>query len=107
MFITMNRIPVHEEHWPDFEERFKNRIGLVDQAPGFIRNMVLRPADGTGDAHVVLTMWETREDFQTWTKSDAFLQAHYRAGQDTGKAREAFKGPGKLETFESVTDTGP
>ncbi|HXH65410.1 MAG TPA: antibiotic biosynthesis monooxygenase [Mariprofundaceae bacterium] len=106
MFITMNRIPVHQGQWPDFEERFRNRIGLVDQAPGFIRNMVLRPTDDTGDCHIVLTMWENREAFENWTKSDSFLQAHYRARQDAQKAKETFKGPSKLETFESVTDTG-
>lgn len=106
MYITMNRIPVHEDHWPDFEERFRNRIGLVDQATGFIRNMVLRPTDDSSDSHIVLTMWESREAFENWTKSDSFLQAHYRASQDSQKAKESFKGPGKLETFESVTDTG-
>jgi heme oxygenase (mycobilin-producing) len=106
MYITMNRIPIREDHWPDFEKRFKNRIGLVDQAHGFIRNMVLRPAEGSSDAHVVLTMWETREDFENWTKSDAFLQAHYRTSQDSEKAKETFKGPSRLELFESITDTG-
>jgi heme-degrading monooxygenase HmoA len=106
MFVTMNRIPVHEEHWPDFEERFRNRLGLVDKAPGFVRNMVLRPVDGTTDCHVVMTLWENREAFENWTKSDAFLQAHYRGDQGTQNAKDTFKGPGKLESFEAVTDSG-
>ena len=105
MFVTMNRIPVHEDHWPDFEDRFKHRLGLVDKAPGFLRNLVLRPVDGTTDCHVVLTLWEDREAFAAWTKSEAFIQAHYRSPQDAGKAKEAFKGAGKLEAFESVTDS--
>ena len=106
MFVTMNRIPVHEEHWPDFEDRFKHRLGRVDKAPGFVRNLVLRPADGSAECHIVMTLWEDREAFENWTKSDAFIQAHYRTTQDAQKAKEAFKGPGKLETFESVTDSG-
>lgn len=106
MFVTMNRIPVHEEHWPDFEERFKNRLGLVDNAPGFIRNMVLRPADGTTDCHIVMTLWKDRQAFEQWTKSEAFLQAHYRNTEGGQRSKDTFKGPGKLETFESVTDSG-
>jgi len=101
VFVTMSRIPVREDHWTDVEERLRNRLGLVDLAPGFVRNIVLRPAGGT-DAHIVMTLWENREAFETWTKSDAFIQAHYRGNQ----AKEAFKGPGTLEVFEAVTDSG-
>ena len=73
---------------------------------GCVRSLVLRPADGSAECHIVMTLWEDREAFENWTKSDAFIQAHYRTTQDAQKAKEAFKGPGKLETFESVTDSG-
>ena len=42
--IVTNRIPVNDAYKIDFEERFKERIGLVDSSPGFIRNEVHRPA---------------------------------------------------------------
>jgi heme-degrading monooxygenase HmoA len=106
MFVTMNRIPVREEHWPDFEDRFRHRLGMVDKAPGFLRNLVLRPVDGSTECHVVMTLWEDRKAFEEWTKSDAFIHAHYRSNQTAQKAKETFKGPGKLESFESVTDSG-
>ncbi len=106
MFVTMSRIPVRKEHWDDVEDRFRHRLGLVDLAPGFVRNLVLRPAGGSTDSHIVMTLWENRESFENWTKSDAFIQAHYRIHQDARKAKEAFKGPGRLEIFESVTDSG-
>ena len=106
MFVTMNRIPVHEDHWPDFEDRFRHRLGLVDQAPGFLRNVVLRPVDGSTEDHVVMTLWENRKSFENWTRSDAFIEAHYRAEQRAKEAKETFKGPGRLEAFESVTDSG-
>jgi heme-degrading monooxygenase HmoA len=38
-----NRIPVAKGHEIDFEDRFRKRAHLVDQAPGFIRNEVHRP----------------------------------------------------------------
>ena len=43
MIVVTNRIPVASGHEIDFEDRFKNRVHLVDQSPGFIRNEVHRP----------------------------------------------------------------
>ena len=40
MIVVTNRIPVAEGHQIDFEDRFKRRVHLVDQAPGFVRNEV-------------------------------------------------------------------
>jgi len=47
MFITMNRIDVHENRREAFAERFRQRAALVDGSPGFVRNMVLRPENAT------------------------------------------------------------
>lgn len=105
MFVTMSRIPVREDHWTDVEDRFKNRLGLVDKAPGFLRNIVLRPVDGTTDCYIVMTLWKDRGAFEAWTKSDAFIEAHYRGPQDAQKLKDAFKGAGKLESFEAITDS--
>ncbi|MDX8410324.1 MAG: antibiotic biosynthesis monooxygenase [Mariprofundaceae bacterium] len=101
MFVTMNRIDVHENQQDDFAERFRQRAGLVDGSPGFVRNMVLRP-ENPADPHIVMTFWENRPAFEAWTKSDSFRQAHAKAGQASG---DMFRGPSKLEMFESVTDS--
>lgn len=103
MFVTMNRFTIVPEHWADFEERFKSRAGLVEGEPGFIRNAVLRPVEGCCDQHIVMTLWESREAFEAWTKSEAFRTAHMKAGQTP---KEWFAAPTKLEAFEAVTDTG-
>ena len=116
MFITMNRFTINPEHWDDFENRFRQRAGLVDSEPGFIHNTVLRPADNSSDQHVILTSWASRQDFENWTKSEAFRKAHqvnfacgreYPLGDEqAGQTPKAwFVGPGKLEVFESVTDS--
>ena len=102
MFVTMNRFTIAPEHWDDFENRFRQRAGLIDGEPGFIRNAVLRPTENSCNQHVILTMWETRQDFKAWTKSEAFRKAHEKAGHTP---REWFIAPTKLEIFESVTDT--
>ncbi|ATX79158.1 Heme-degrading monooxygenase HmoA [Mariprofundus aestuarium] len=103
MFVTMNRFTIDPDHWEDFEERFRQRAGLVDGEPGFIRNAVLRPESATSNQHVVMTTWESRSAFEAWTKSDSFRKAHEKAGQTP---KEWFIAPSKLEIFESVTDSG-
>lgn len=103
MFVTMNRFTIHPEYWDDFEARFAGRAGLVDGEPGFIRNAVLRPAEGSCDQHIVMTLWEDRAAFEAWTKSEAFRKAHEKAGTTP---KEWFAAPTKLEMFEAATDTG-
>jgi heme oxygenase (mycobilin-producing) len=101
MFVVMNRISVNPQFAGAFEERFRNRAGQVDRMPGFIRNLVLRPAS-PDDPYVVLTMWESRQAFEAWTQSDAFTQGHSRSGT---LPREAFTGPSRLEAFEAFLDS--
>jgi len=103
MFVTMNRFTIDPEHWDDFENRFKQRAGLVDGEPGFIRNAVLRPQENTSDQHIVMTLWESRQAFEAWTHSESFRQAHAKAGQTP---KEWFIGPTRLEIFDAVTDSG-
>lgn len=82
MITVANRIYVAPEYAAAFEQRFRDRAGLVDQMPGFISNQILRPVND-GDPYVVFTFWNSREDFLNWVRSDALLKgthnpAHYR-----------------------------
>jgi len=103
MFVVMNRIPVNKAFWEDFEENFRNRQGLVDQSPGFVRHLILRPAEGSSDYHVVLTLWESKADFEAWTRSESFARAHEKARQTPP---EMYAGRNVLEMFEVVSDSG-
>lgn len=96
MITVMNRISVKPEFAGAFEERFRTRAGLVDEMPGFIRNEVLRPTQ-EGKPYIVLTYWESREDFERWTNSEQFKQGHARSGS---LPREAFNGHSELEVHE-------
>ena len=98
MITVMNRIFVNAEFADQFEERFRNRAGMVDSMPGFIRNEVLRPTR-EGDPFIVLTYWDNMGAFKAWTESDAFKQGHARSGS---LPREAFSGPNVLEVHEVV-----
>jgi heme-degrading monooxygenase HmoA len=98
MFVVANRIPVAEGHEDAFEDRFADRAGLVEDQPGFVRFELLRPADA--DRYVVVTHWESEDDFEAWTDSEAFREAHSRESPEG-----MFTGHPDLETHEVVSAT--
>jgi len=114
MIVVTNRIPVAEGYEIDFEDRFKNRVHLVDKSPGFVRNEVHRPkpmkfdhesggwkpASGEQGYYEVKTWWHSLDDFVAWTKSPAFAEAH-----NSRPPKEMFAGPNKLEIHEIFLST--
>ncbi len=101
MFVTMNRIFINKAYIEAFEERFRDRAHEVDKMNGFIRNLVLRPKS-TDDPYVVMTFWETEEDFSAWVHSEAFIKGHAKSGT---LPKEAFSTDSHLETFDLFLDT--
>jgi heme-degrading monooxygenase HmoA len=101
MFVVMNRLPVNPDYAEQFEERFTNRAREVDKMPGFVRNQVLRPAN-SDDPYIVLTVWQSQDDFETWVNSESFRKGHAQSGI---LPPETFQGHGKLEQFEIILDT--
>ena len=109
MIVVTNRMSIAEGHEIDFEDRFRNRAHLVDQSPGFIRNEVHRPRPMKFDhetgkfvpnpdeegCYEVKTWWRSMEDFEAWTRSDSFAEAHKNR-----PPKEMFRGPSKLEVHE-------
>lgn len=103
MIVVANRIPVAEGHEAAFEEHFRNRAGQIDQQPGFLRNVVLRPSStdmSQADTYVVMTFWADMASFEAWVGSDSFRAAHANR-----PPKEMFRGPSRLEIHEVVTDT--
>ena len=101
MITVANRIYVAKEYADAFEQRFRERAGLVDQMPGFVSNQVLRPVN-EGEPYVVFTIWNSRQDFLNWVRSDAFLKGHAQSGT---LPKEAFVKSNVLEMHEVVQDS--
>ena len=114
MIVVTNRIPVAQGHEEDFEDRFSKRVHLVDQSPGFVRNEVHRPRpmrfdpesrgwvddpDGEG-YYEVKTWWRTLEDFERWTRSESFREAHKNR-----PPKDMFRGANVLEIHEVFLST--
>ena len=114
MIVVTNRIPVAAGHEIDFERRFRDRVHLVDRAPGFVRNEVHRPKPKKFDHdsgewredrehqgyYEVKTWWRSFDDFVAWTNSPAFAEAHRNR-----PPKEMFAGPNILEVHELLTST--
>ncbi len=113
VFVVTNRIPVTKGQEEAFEDRFRNRAHLIDQAPGFIKNQVLRPVQRrfnhkTGvfeettelAYHLVQTWWESEQHFWDWTQSESFRLAH-----SNRPPAEMFAGPNVMEIHEIVLST--
>ena len=98
VLVVSNRIPGAKGWEEDFERRWKQRKWSIAQSPGFIRTEVLRPMKG--DHYVVMTYWRSKEDFERWTESQAFMEAHANT-----PPKEAFTGPSKLEIHEIIAES--
>ena len=85
MIVVMNRIAVAEGLELEFEKTFTGRDRAVDQMPGFLGLQVLRPAEGR--TYVVMTRWKSREAFEQWTQSEAFISAHRKQSPDVTENR--------------------
>ena len=101
MITVANRIYVNQEFADAFEQRFRDRAGLVDKMPGFISNQVLRPVN-EGDPYVVFTIWNSRDNFLNWVRSDEFVKGHAQSGT---LPKEAFFQSDVLEMHEVVQDS--
>jgi len=101
MITVANRIYVRPEFSEAFEKVFRERAKLVDQMPGFVSNQVLRPVN-EGDSYIVFTLWENREDFLNWVRSEAFVKGHAQSGT---LPKEAYFKPNVLEMHEVVQDS--
>ncbi|MBI1801167.1 MAG: antibiotic biosynthesis monooxygenase [Chloroflexi bacterium] len=101
MYITTNRIAVSKGFEQAFEERFTGRPSHMPGVPGFIRNYLLRPADGNSP-YVVMTLWESQAAFEAWTHSESFMKSHSGPRAPEGM----YAAPNVFEAFEVVQTVG-
>lgn len=95
MIVAAHRTPVVKGREQEFEKYFQNRPKLSDMMPGFIRNEFLKPLNG--EYYIVLSYWETREDFEAWMKSDAYQRSMMRRMN-----RDLLAGPRQIELHEVI-----
>jgi heme-degrading monooxygenase HmoA len=83
MFIAMNRFRVRKGSEEDFEQVWLNRDSQLNRVPGFVEFHLLKgPEQEDHTLYSTHTLWQSKATFEAWTKSDAFRQAHSRAGDN-------------------------
>ncbi len=101
MFIAMNRFRVKLGQEQAFEEVWAKRESYLDKSPGFrVFHLLRGPQREDHTLYSSHTIWESRADFEAWTKSEAFRQAHKNAGGQ----RDLYLGPPEFEGFEAVQE---
>lgn len=99
MFIAMNRFKIVKGREGDFENIWKSRQSRLSERPGFIVFHLLKgPEREDHTLYSSHALWETKQDFVDWTKSEHFREAHKNAGQN----RDLYLGGPEFEGFEVV-----
>ena len=99
MFVAMNRFKIALGREADFIAVWTNRDSHLEGVAGFRSFHLLRGA--TSEEFTLFashSIWESREAFEAWTRSEAFRMAHRNAGETKG----IYLGHPQLETFEAV-----
>lgn len=99
MFIAMNRFRIALGREAEFEEIWRNRDSHLDEMAGFQKFNLLRgPSDEECTLYASHTIWDDRQSFEDWTKSENFRAAHSGARAATG----VYLGHPQFEGFETV-----
>lgn len=99
MFIAMNRFKVVKGHEDAFEEVWKGRDKRLGEMKGFVDFHLLRgPEAEDHTLYASHTIWTSREDFELWTRSEQFRDAHKNAGQN----KVHYLGHPQFEGFSAV-----
>lgn len=94
MIVSLFHVTVPAQAVATFEQSWRNRAGKVDAMPGFRGLEVLRSGETPGK-YIVLTHWETREDFDRWASSPGFTASHARTGDNDAEG-------GGVEFYEVI-----
>ena len=95
----MNRFKIVLGKEKAFEDVWKNRETHLESVPGF-KNFNLVKGDKNEDytLYASHSVWNSKEDFINWTKSDAFRKAHSGAG----KHNDIYLGHPEFEGFNVI-----
>ena len=99
MFVAMNRFKIVKGKEIEFENVWKNRDTYLTNVPGFKTfNLVKGDTKDEYTLYASHSIWNSKEDFWNWTKSEAFNLAH----KDAGQHKNLYIGAPDFEGFEKV-----
>ena len=95
----MNRFKISLGREDDFEEIWRNRETHLEGVKGFRQFNLIKGSSNDGyTLYASHSVWESKNDFENWKKSEAFRAAHNSGGQHQG----IYLGHREFEGFEVV-----
>ena len=99
MFIAMNRFKIVPGKEAEFEKVWRERDTHLDGVNGFKEFCLVKgEKNNEFSLYASHSIWNSKEDFINWTKSEAFKLAHKNAGQH----KDLYLGAPNFEGFEVV-----
>ena len=99
MYIAMNRFKIVSGKESVFENLWISRDSHLKDVSGFVSfNLLKGPSEENFTLYASHSIWDSKEDFWNWTKSEEFRLAH----KDAGKHKDLYIGSPDFEGFEKV-----
>lgn len=100
MHIVLNKFVLKPAKCAAFEALWRDRSAMLDGNPGFLGFKLLKTADEDAERirYTTVSEWRSREDFETWTRSNSFKQAH----KNLPKSTDLYIEPPEMERLDSV-----
>ena len=95
----MNRFKIIKGREEDFENVWRNRDTFLANVKGFKKfNLIKGDSKEDYTLYASHSIWDSKEAFWNWTKSEEFRLAH----KDAGKHKDLYLGSPDFEGFEKV-----
>ena len=99
MFIAMNRFKIVLGKEQEFEKVWRERDTHLNSVEGFKEfHLIKGETNDEFSLYASHSIWNSKQDFINWTKSEAFKLAHKNAGQH----RDLYLGAPNFEGFDVV-----
>ena len=99
MFIAMNRFKIVLGKEQEFESVWRDRDTHLNNVEGFKEFRLIKgETNNEFSLYASHSMWNSKQDFINWTKSEAFRLAHKNSGQH----KNLYLGHPNFEGFEVV-----
>lgn len=102
-FIAMNRFRVYPGREEEFLDIWRARESRLKELKGFQEFRMLQGP--SNDEHTLFSshvIWDSREDFEAWTKSEQFRASHSGEGKRKGSGTSPIMGHPNFEGFDVV-----
>ena len=98
-YIAMNRFKISLEREDDFEDIWRTRETHLEGVKGFRQfNLIKGSSNDEYTLYASHSVWESKNDFENWVKSEAFRKAHSGGGEHQG----IYLGHPEFEGFEVI-----